>query len=217
MAAYLSQKTGESHKGSYAAADGAVGFAHSPGSAKMHIASAHLGENLISRAWRFQGSRPVVVNGILYETTGDLLEASDARTGEELWKWQEAKGIEGERRLSPVAVANGRVWAGTWDGRILSWDALTGEVRWQVKLGAPCHWQPSIHEGWIYAGLEDGTMVGFATGDALDTDWPMWGGGCGHNGKPIPESSPTSETPENAQPNAGKKTDYTPNTEMVGV
>ena len=154
-----------------------------------------MGEGLVSRAWRFQGSRPVVVNGILYDTTGDRLEASDARTGEILWSWHDAALTEGERRFTPPAVANGRVWAGTWDGRILSWDALTGDVRWEVKVGAPCHWQPAVKDGWIYAGLEDGTLIGFATGDPLDSDWPMWGGGCGHNGTPVPEGRPSSSAP----------------------
>ena len=115
-----------------------------------------------------------MVNGILYDTTGDRLEASDCRTGEVLWSWQDAKSMAGERRLTPPAVANGRVWAGTWDGRVMSWDAWTGAVRWAVKVGAPCHWQPVASEGWIFAGLEDGSLIGFNTGDPLDTGWPMW-------------------------------------------
>ena len=190
LAAYLSKSSGSARKASYHMTDSSVGFAHSPGSAKMHVAEAMIGEGLISRAWRFQGSRPVVVNGILYETAGDKLDASDARTGELLWSWHEAKHIEGERRLTPPAVAHGRVWAGTWDGRVVSWDALTGEVRWAVNVGAPCHWQPVVHEGCVYAGLEDGTLVAFCTGDSLDTDWPMWGGGCGHNGNCVGQSPP---------------------------
>lgn len=191
-AAYLSKSSGQRQKMAYQQMDSSVGFGVAPGSAKLHAAEQLVGENLVSRTWRFQGSRPVVVNGVLYDTTGDRLEASDCRSGELLWSWQDAAVTEGERRLTPPAVAHGRVWAGTWDGRILSWDALTGTVRWAVKVGAPCHWQPVVHEGFVYAGLEDGTLVGFATGDPLDTDWPMWGGGCGHNGKPVPESSPGS-------------------------
>jgi len=197
---YLSSDSGKARKRAYHQMDSSVGFASAPSSAKLHIAEKLIGENLVSRAWRFQGSRPVVVKGIQYDTTGDRLEASDARTGEILWSWHDAEAIEGERRLTPPAVANGRVWAGTWDGRIISWDGLTGDIRWQVKVGAPCHWQPAIHEGWVFAGLEDGTLLGFATGDALDTDWPMWGGGCGHNGKPIPQSQPRAEPTEGATP-----------------
>jgi Ca-activated chloride channel homolog len=199
-AAYLSSDSGKARKRAYHQMDSSVGFAHAPESAKLHVAEKLIGENLVSRAWRFQGSRPVVVNGIQYDTAGDRLEASDARTGEILWTWRDAEAIEGERRLTPPAAANGRVWAGTWDGRVISWDGLTGDIRWQVKVGAPCHWQPAIYEGWVFAGLEDGTLLGFATADVLDTDWPMWGGGCGHNGKPIPQSQPQGDPTEGTTP-----------------
>jgi outer membrane protein assembly factor BamB len=194
-AAYLSAAYGRAQRQAYHAMDSSVGFGSAPSSAKLHAAEELVGEHLVSRAWRFQGSRPVVVNGILYDTTGDRLEASDARTGETLWSWHDASEVPGERRLTPPAVANGRVWAGTWDGRIVSWDALTGDVRWAAKVGAPCHWQPAVSDGWVYAGLEDGTLIGFATGDPLDTNWPMWGGGSGHNGKPVPEGHPSTRTP----------------------
>jgi outer membrane protein assembly factor BamB len=79
-------------------------------------------------------------------------------------------------------VSNGRVLAGTWDGRIISWDATSGAVRREIRVGAPCHWQPVMVDGWIYAGLEDGTLVAVDTGDAENDGWPMWGGGPGHNG-----------------------------------
>ena len=199
-AAYLSSSSGAARKRMYHQTDSAVGFGTAPSSAKLHIAEQLVGEGPVSRAWRFQGSRPVVVNGILYDTTGDRLEASDARTGNILWSWHGAVATEGERRLTPPAVANGRVWAGTWDGRVVSWDALTGRIRWAVTLGAPCHWQPVVSGGWLYAGLENGDLVGFATGDPQDTDWPMWGGGCGHNGMPVAESRPTPGEPVEVPP-----------------
>ncbi len=197
--------------------DASVGFGTTPSSAKLHTSEKLLGEGLVSRAWRFQGSRPVVADGILYDSTGDRLEASDARSGELLWSWQDARATEGERRLTPPAVANGRVWAGTWDGRVIGLDALTGRLRWSVGVGAPCHWQPVISEGWVYAGLEDGSLLAFATGDALDTDWPMWGGGCGHNGKPIPDSRPAAESPVSAAPPEGEGVRHPAPTEPVLV
>ena len=213
-AAYLSSAYGRAQRQAYHAMDSSVGFGSAPGSAKLSAAEKLVGEHLVSRAWRFQGSRPVVVNGILYDTTGDCLEASDARTGEVLWSWREAAEVAGERRLTPPAVANGRVWAGTWDGRIISWDAMTGDVRWTVKVGAPCHWQPVVSNGWVFAGLEDGTLLGFATGDPLDTDWPMWGGGCGHNGKPVSDGKPSNRTSDSQAPwqdeNPGKFEDREP-------
>src|SRR5437867_2299492 len=128
-ASYLSSQSGAARKATlYSMMDSAVGFGAAPGSAKLDVAKELVGEGLVSRTWRFQGSRPVVVKGILYDTTGDRLEANDVRTGEVLWSWQDAKAMEGERRLTPPAVAAGRVWAGTWDGRSISWYSLTAEV-----------------------------------------------------------------------------------------
>jgi hypothetical protein len=44
--------------------------------------------------------------------------------------------------------------------------------------------------GRVFAGLEDGSVVSFETGDIDDDGWPMWGGGPGHNGS----ESPTPRT-----------------------
>ena len=104
---------------------------------------------------------------------------SDHKTGFSGWRIK----LRNQGGIPTPAVANGRVWAGTWDGRIISWDAKSGDVRWAVKVGAPCHWQPTICDGKVFAGLEDGTLLGFDTGDPLESNWPMWGGGPGHNGK----------------------------------
>ncbi len=203
-APYLSSSSGAARKQAFHMMDSSVGFASAPSSAKLHAAEKLVGEGLVSRAWRFQGSRPVVVDGMLYDTTGDRLEARDVRSGEVLWSWQEARVTPGERRLTPPAVASGRVWAGTWDGRLLSWDARTGTVRWEVRLGAPCHWQPVVSEGWVYAGLENGALLAFGTGDPTDTGWPMWGGGCGHNGKPVAEDQFAGSGPRAAAPTQHK-------------
>jgi len=141
-----------------------------------------VGEAHVSRAFRFQGSRPTVSNGVLFETTGDRLVATDLASGQRRWTWDDARSEEGERRLTPPAVANDRVLVGTWDGRVISFDALTSQVRWEVRVGAPCHWQPVMSGGRIFAGLEDGTLIAFETGDPKDDGWPMWGGGPAHNG-----------------------------------
>jgi outer membrane protein assembly factor BamB len=131
---------------------------------------------------RYQGSRPVVVDGVLYDTTGDHLEARHADSDELIWSWSDAELVSGQRRLTPPAVSNRRVYAGTYDGRIICWNAGDGTLRWQVESGAPCHWQPVIDRGRVFAGLEDGTLIAFATGDSRDIGWPCWGGGPGHNG-----------------------------------
>jgi outer membrane protein assembly factor BamB len=182
-AAYLLASWGAERKQTFWADDAAVGFAQGPAAAKLDDVKRQIGEVGVARTWRFQGSRPVVVDGVLYETTGDRLEASDVATRQRRWGWSAAKAVEGERRLTPPAVARGRVLAGTWDGRILSWDAADGEIVWEVEVGAPCHWQPVMAGGWVYAGLEDGSVVAFDTRDPDCDGWPMWGGGAGHNGQ----------------------------------
>jgi hypothetical protein len=184
-AAYLRETWGQPRKARFGQDDAAVGFSKSPPSAKMHLVSRLIGEGHVSRAIRFQGSRPTVAYGVLFETTGDRLEATNLATGEQLWVWDNAISEEGERRLTPPAVANGRVLVGTWDGRVISFDATTGAIRWQVQVGAPCHWQPVMAGGRIFAGLENGSLVSFETGDARDDGWPMWGGGAAHNGSDV--------------------------------
>jgi outer membrane protein assembly factor BamB len=163
--------------------DAAVGFAGSPASAKLEQVESLLGEHSISRTWRHQGSRPVVVNGVLYETTGDVLEARDLGSNTALWRW-ESPGTPGERALTPPAVTGSRVYVGTIDGRIVCLNAATGAVRFEVPVGAPVHWQPAVQEGRVCAGLQNGDLVCIETGDPLDDGWPMWGGGAGHNGPP---------------------------------
>jgi outer membrane protein assembly factor BamB len=182
-APYLRSDHGAERKRMYSTHDAAVGFFHSPASAKLHLASKLIGEQTVSRTWRFQGSRPVAAAGILYETTGDRLQATELASGNVLWHWGgEAGVLEGERRLTPPVVAGERVVVGTWDGRLVSLDARTGRVRWQVQVGGPVHWQPVMSDGRVFAGLESGTVVCIETGDPMDGGWPMWGGGPGHNG-----------------------------------
>lgn len=192
-AAYLGKQHGMARKLAFVQHDASVGFGQAPFSAKMHLADDLIGETSISRAWRFQGSRPVVADGLLFETAGDHLEATEIETGLVVWSWSDARAEAGERRLTPPAVANGRLLIGTWDGRLVSFEAATGNVRWEVPVGAPVHWQPTMAGGRVFAGLEDGSVVCVNTENPLDDGWPMWGGGPGHNG-------PAEEPRENGKP-----------------
>jgi Ca-activated chloride channel family protein len=162
--------------------DAGVGFAAAPAAAKLDQTERLLGTTTVWRTWSFQGSRPCVWDGRVYSITGDELSAADVASGRELWRWRAPERKDGERALTPAAVANGRVHAGSRDGRLRSWDARSGALRWAVPVGAAVAWQPVVSGGWVYAGLANGELVGIATGDALDDGWPMWGGGPGHNG-----------------------------------
>lgn len=182
-APYLGKNWGAKQKQAFSMEDASVGFGAAPASAKLGISEGLVGEGTVSGTWRYQGSRPVVANGMLFDTSGNRLEARDLATDAIVWSWSDAAAIEGVRGLTPPAVANGRVWAGTWSGAIHCWDAQTGNERWVAPVGAPCHWQPVIAGGWVYAGLEDGRLVGIDTGDQENDGWRMWGGGPGHNGE----------------------------------
>ncbi|HEU0196682.1 MAG TPA: PQQ-dependent dehydrogenase, methanol/ethanol family [Nevskiaceae bacterium] len=82
---------------------------------------------------------PVVVNGVLYTTlTWSRVEAFSAVTGKLLWRYDpkvpRSRGVyfccDAVNR--GVAVANGKVFLGTLDGRLIALDATTGKPLWSV-------------------------------------------------------------------------------------
>jgi hypothetical protein len=90
------------HKASWAAAaraesyslDGAVGFGTARAAAKVETVSALLGE---ARWWRHHGSRPVVIDGVLFQTTGDALEARTLEPDAVKWTWRGAEARAGNQ------------------------------------------------------------------------------------------------------------------------
>ncbi|HEX7079444.1 MAG TPA: PQQ-dependent dehydrogenase, methanol/ethanol family [Gammaproteobacteria bacterium] len=83
---------------------------------------------------------PLVSNGVLYATTSwSNVFALDARTGEELWRWDaQADRTRGSRACCDVvnrgvALYEGKVFVGVIDGRLVALDAATGEPVWQVQ------------------------------------------------------------------------------------
>jgi quinohemoprotein ethanol dehydrogenase len=88
---------------------------------------------------RGQEATPVVVDGVLYTTTAwSKIKAFRAATGELLWQYDPK--VPGEVAVHVccdvvnrgVAVAAGRVYFGTLDGRLLALDAPTGKLVWSV-------------------------------------------------------------------------------------
>ena len=83
---------------------------------------------------------PIVVDGAMF-TTGSwsLVYAHDAKTGEELWRFDPQVPREWGAKACcdvvnrGVAVWKGRVYVGTIDGRLLALDAGSGEVVWEVQ------------------------------------------------------------------------------------
>ena len=83
---------------------------------------------------------PLVANGVLYASTSwsDVF-ALDARTGEQLWKWDaRADRVRGARACCDVvnrgvALYDGKVYVGIVDGRLAALDAATGKPVWDVQ------------------------------------------------------------------------------------
>ncbi len=98
-------------------------------------------------AWTFDlGSRrgveatPIVVDGVMYLTASwSVVFALDAATGKELWRYDpKVPGEWGKNACCDVvnrgvAVWDGSVFVGTLDGRLVSLDAATGKVNWEVN------------------------------------------------------------------------------------
>lgn len=98
-------------------------------------------------AWEFKldvdrgtEATPIVVDGVMY-TTGafSMVYALDARNGELLWKYdpEVARDWAGRGCCGPVnrgvAVWDGKVYVGVFDGRLEALDAGTGEKLWSVN------------------------------------------------------------------------------------
>jgi len=89
---------------------------------------------------RGQEATPIVVDGVLYSTSAwSKVQAVDARTGRLLWQYDpEVPGIWDVRACCGVqnrgvAVWKGKVYSATLDGRLLSLDAETGELNWEIN------------------------------------------------------------------------------------
>ncbi|MDH3439906.1 MAG: PQQ-dependent dehydrogenase, methanol/ethanol family, partial [Gammaproteobacteria bacterium] len=101
----------------------------------------------LSLAWyadldtnRGQEATPIVVDGVLFSTSAwSKVQAVDAKTGRMLWQYDpEVPGIWDVRACCGVqnrgpAIWKGNVISATLDGRLLSLNAQTGELNWEIN------------------------------------------------------------------------------------
>jgi len=89
---------------------------------------------------RGQESTPIVVDGVLYVSTAwSRVKAYDAATGKPLWSYDPE--VPGEWAVNAccdvvnrgVAVWDGKVFVGSFDGRLIALDAATGRELWDVN------------------------------------------------------------------------------------
>ena len=107
--------------------------------------------NLLGLAWyadfdtdRGQAGTPLVIDGVMYVSTAwSNVRAFDAKTGRPLW-FYDAKvprelGVRGccDVVNRGVAAWKGKIFVGTFDGRLVALDAKTGQPVWSVMMVDP--------------------------------------------------------------------------------
>lgn len=132
---------------------------------------------------------PIVVDGVMY-TTGafSIVYALDARNGKLLWRYDPE--VPGENLGQGccdtvnrgVAVWKGRVYVGSFDGRLIALDAKTGKPAWSVdtvidrKKSYTITGAPRIVKGKVLignGGAEFGVR-GYVTAYDADTGKQAW-------------------------------------------
>ena len=88
---------------------------------------------------RGQEATPLVIDGVLYVSTAwSMVKAYDAKTGALLWSYDpavpRALGVRGccDVVNRGVAAWQGKIFVGTFDGRLIALDARTGRPVWSV-------------------------------------------------------------------------------------
>lgn len=108
---------------------------------------------------------PIEIDGILYiETSGDVVQAYDATSGEELWSYTptlEFSSLCCGPQARGVAVAYGKVYLAQADGHVVALDGKTGNLIWETRnqdiLPQPTHWYsftgaPQVYDGMVVVG-----------------------------------------------------------------
>jgi len=134
-----------------ASGEGANWLAHGRGYAEQRysplgqIDNGNVAE--LGLAWSFDvGNRfvmqttPLAIDGVLYFTAAwSVVHALDAKTGEELWRFDPQVPREESYRYCcgfsnrGVAAYQGSLFLGTLDGRLIAIDAASGDVLWSQK------------------------------------------------------------------------------------
>jgi quinohemoprotein ethanol dehydrogenase len=135
-------------------------------------------------------STPLVVDGIMYFTgTMNVIRAVDATTGVLVWEYDpDVAGAIGTRRQvgwvhnRGISFYKGRIFAATWDGRLLALDAKSGTLAWSTRTfdaskpmyitGAPKAFRNMVLIG--NGGTEVGRARGFVTAYDTDTGRELW-------------------------------------------
>jgi alcohol dehydrogenase (cytochrome c) len=81
---------------------------------------------------------PIVADGVMYTTQPGVVSALDARTGRQIWRYARPQRVKNPYEINPfnrgIAIAGHRLFIGTLDAALVSIDAGTGALLWEVQL-----------------------------------------------------------------------------------
>jgi Ca-activated chloride channel family protein len=153
-----------------------------PEGARLDVVERNLGQATVCGVLSYQGSRPLVVGSLAIATMGDTVRAVNIESGETVWSF----GLPGDvvalggHLGSPPVHASGWLYLATTDGQLLALDPATGSQVWSYAAGVPIRSQPAVVAGRVYVGSETGEILMVDSHHDGAGDWPMWGGGPGH-------------------------------------
>ena len=130
---------------------------------------------------------PIVVDGVMFLTTSfNHVYAINAATGEEYWHYRHATSPDRAGSCcvnanQGVAVAEGRVFMGTSDARLVALDGQTGRVLWSTPLadadaGYSTAMAPVVADGIVIIGIDTGEagLRGFVKAFAAADGRLLW-------------------------------------------
>jgi len=117
-------------------------------------------------------SSPAVANGHVYAaSTGGVIYAFDAATGDVKWRYETESGCP---VFSSPAVADGRVYVGEglhadYDCMLYCIDEATGDLVWEFQSGSHVESSPCVADGRVYfgGGFDGVYCVDAATGEEV--------------------------------------------------
>jgi len=114
--------------------------------------------------WSYPSSgTPSVVQNEIYFGSGNTIYALKAN-GQPAWQYTAGGSV-----ANGVAVADGRLYAGSGDYKIYALSAQTGKLLWQYKTGSYVVSPPVVTDGAVYAGSDDNSVYALnaATGHLI--------------------------------------------------
>lgn len=163
--------------------DSTVGFSSAPETAKLNASLFNIGQGNVSSVWGYQGSRPCLVNGRCILVNGEKVRCLDPATGNVFWEKNIKAGNDATRPVTPPALAGGKLYLGTADGRIICMQPEDGAIIWAEKVGGRIQFELAVMQGRVYAATQEGTLICLDLDDPAAHGWSMWGGSPKHNGR----------------------------------